>query len=239
MPGEKTWQHAHGPNQTPPAPHGPDGIDKVGHRQYVGGLWDEIGKLQFEFLVSRGLKPNHVLLDIACGSMRAGVHLIPYLDRGNYLGVDKEAMLIERGLAVEIPQDVREAKVPEVIVSDSFDFVRLSKSPDFAIAQSLFTHLPPRHIRRCLRRLREVAPPDCHFYATFFETSESIRNPRRPHDLMIWYYTRQQMIAFGTETGWSATYLGDWAHPRGQVMVEYRPCGNKFRRGRFAVRLGG
>ena len=38
------------------------------HRDMVGGMWDEIGRLQFEFLRARGLKPNHRLLDIGCGS---------------------------------------------------------------------------------------------------------------------------------------------------------------------------
>ena len=66
--------------------HGPEGIKEMGHRQYVGGCWDEIGRLQFDYLVSQGLRPNHYLLDIACGSLRAGIHFIPYLEPGHYLG---------------------------------------------------------------------------------------------------------------------------------------------------------
>jgi len=37
------------------------------HRSYVGGQWDVLGKLQFEFLLQRGLRPDDILLDIACG----------------------------------------------------------------------------------------------------------------------------------------------------------------------------
>ena len=40
-------------------PEGETGIQKIGHRAYVGGLWDEIGNLQFEFLVAKGLRPEH------------------------------------------------------------------------------------------------------------------------------------------------------------------------------------
>ncbi len=40
------------------APEGGKGIEKQGHRGYVGGMWDEIGQLQFDFLVSKGLKPD-------------------------------------------------------------------------------------------------------------------------------------------------------------------------------------
>ncbi|HEY2200624.1 MAG TPA: hypothetical protein VGH56_01955, partial [Solirubrobacteraceae bacterium] len=63
------------------------GVGMVGHRAYIGGRWEEYGQLEFDFMVERGLRPEHVMLDIACGSLRAGVRLIPYLDAGNYLGI--------------------------------------------------------------------------------------------------------------------------------------------------------
>ena len=88
--------------------HGPEGIKKAGHRQYVGGYWDEIGRLQFEYLVSQGLRPHHYLLDIACGALRAGIHFIPYLEPGHYLGIDKEADLIQAGTEKELNPEVRE-----------------------------------------------------------------------------------------------------------------------------------
>ena len=36
----------------------------------------------------RGLRSNDVLLGIACGSLRLGVRVIPYLKPGNYLGIE-------------------------------------------------------------------------------------------------------------------------------------------------------
>jgi SAM-dependent methyltransferase len=220
---EQFSPEARGPAQVAPIAHGPDGIAAVGHRDYVGGLWEEIGRLQFDFLVAQGLRPDHVLLDVACGSLRAGVHLIPYLDRGHYLGIDKERVLIEQGLEQEVPAELREAKAPEFVVSDRFEFGRLSRRPDYAMAQSLFTHLPPPAIRLCLRRLRAVATPGCRFFATFFETGERMRNPRAPHDHKLWFYTREEMAAFGARAGWDCRYVGDWGHPRQQAMAEYRP----------------
>src|ERR1700680_1744351 len=91
------------------------GVAAMGHRAYVGGRWEELGRLQFEFMVSRGLRPEHVLLDIACGALRGGVHFIGYLDSGNYLGLEKEKTLIRRGLAKELPRDMRREKNPELI----------------------------------------------------------------------------------------------------------------------------
>lgn len=39
-------------------------------REKVGGLWEQLGSLQFEYLVRNGLEPHHFLLDIGCGSLR-------------------------------------------------------------------------------------------------------------------------------------------------------------------------
>jgi len=71
-------------------PEGDKGIAKIGHRQYIGGNWEEIGSLQFDFLLSRGLQPDSYLLDIACGSLRLSVKAIPYLEESHYLGIEKE-----------------------------------------------------------------------------------------------------------------------------------------------------
>lgn len=204
--------------------HGPEGVQQVGHRQYVGGMFEEIGRLQFEFLVSRGLQPRHTLLDIACGCLRAGVHLIPYLDAGNYLGVDKEQELIDAGLRDELPPGLAEKKRPRILVNGNFAFELFGVRPDFAWAQSLFTHLPPPLIERCLRSLRRVIADEGAFYATFFEVSEPIDNPENPHDHLCFRYTRDEMARMGMKTGWQAEYIGDWRHPRDQMMMRYTPA---------------
>ena len=201
--------------------HGPSGIRQVGHREYVGGDWDRIGKLQFDYLVEHGLAPHHYLLDIACGSLRGGVYFIPYLDAGRYLGIDKEAELIRAGVTQELGQELYKQKQPRFVVSDRFDFERLNAQPDFALAQSLFTHLPATDIEACLRRLRPVMAKGGVFFATFFESRQECRNPAVAHDHGYFAYTRRQMTDFGLRNNWGVEYAGDWGHPRQQVMVRY------------------
>src|SRR5881275_1842689 len=67
------------------------------HRAAVGGHWDDVGRLQFETLVALGLRPEHRLLDMPCGSFRAGRFFADYLEPGNYIGVDADAELIDAG----------------------------------------------------------------------------------------------------------------------------------------------
>src|SRR6478752_254837 len=64
-------------------------------RSTVGGHWDEIGRLQFEFLVAEGLEPRHAFLDLGCGVLRGGVHFVRYLDPGNYYGIDISSAMID------------------------------------------------------------------------------------------------------------------------------------------------
>lgn len=204
--------------------HGPEGIAQVGHRNYVGGMFDEIGRLQFDFLVSQGLRPHHRLLDIACGCLRAGRHFIPYLDEARYFGVDKEADLIAAGLREELAPGVAERKKPRLLVNGAFEFQLLGEQPDFALAQSLFTHLPPAGIERCLRSLRRVVAEEGRFYATFFETDTPDANPNDAHDHLCFFYTRAEMERMGMKTGWETRYIGGWGHPRNQRMMVYTPA---------------
>ena len=204
--------------------HGPAGITQVGPRAYVGGLWEEIGRLQFDFLVAQGLRPHHVLLDIGCGCLRGGVHFVRYLEQGHYLGMDKEPLLIEAGIRDELGPAVCNEKAPELLVSESFEFERFSRHPDFALAQSLFTHLPDSLIQHCLMSLRAVITSHGAFYATFFETHDPEHvNPTVPNDWGYFAYTRAQMAELGRRTGWRAEYVGEWGHARGQRMMRYVP----------------
>lgn len=106
----------------PQKPDGKVGVEALGHRVFVGGKWNEIGRLQFEFLKHNGLTPDTCLLDIGCGSLRAGVHIINYLNTKKYLGLDKENELIRLGIEKELGIENFKEKLPEFIISNNFDF---------------------------------------------------------------------------------------------------------------------
>jgi hypothetical protein len=200
------------------------GVRMVGHRAYIGGRWDEWGKVEFDFMIARGLEPHHVLLDIACGALRAGVHFIPYLEPGNYLGVEKERALIRRGLARELPREVREEKRPELLVSSTFEFERLSKQADFALAWSLFTHLNRDDLETCLAKLRAYVTPEHQFFASF-APGESERNAPRSHAHAAFYYSREELEAIGGRNGWHCHHIGRLEHTRvlRQAIMQFTP----------------
>lgn len=208
-----------------PWPEGAEGLKHRDHRKMVGGMWDRIGRLQFDFLRERGLTPDHVLLDIGCGCFRAGRFFVDYLNEGNYLGIEKQNELVEAGKRDELGEDLVGRKKPQLIVSDSFEFHKFTKSPDFVIAQSVFTHLDPTDIRKCLTRLAEAFGSDMEFFATFQipsgKTHRIIQSLFRSHSSRPFRYSVSEMEDFGRKAGWRAEYIGDWGHPRGQKMMRF------------------
>jgi hypothetical protein len=82
------------------------------HRKFVGGLWEEIGAMQLDFLVRRGLTPEMRLLDLGCGCLRGGVFFIPYLTPGNYYGMDANESLLRSGWHVELPRAGLAGRLP-------------------------------------------------------------------------------------------------------------------------------
>jgi hypothetical protein len=203
----------------------PDGshmVERLGHRTYVGGNWDAVADGTLAFLVSQGLRPDHVLLDIACGSLRLGSRAIPYLNVGNYLGLDKEASLIDAGLENELDSKLVADRRPEFVISESFEFSRFSRKPDFAAAYSLFTHLTPDAIDLCLQNLAPAINPETTLFVTFQKRNPFWRNPTRSNSFASFRYSTSEMLEFGRRNGFVGEYLGAWMPEAVQKVVRYR-----------------
>ena len=204
--------------------------EPIWHRRVIGGRWDEIGQLQLDFLRERGLRPEHYFLDVGCGSLRGGVRFIPYLEKGRYYGVDRNEQLLAGGRK-EIEAANLWDRLPNLSQMDDFGFDRLDQVFDFALANSVFTHMPLNSIVRCLVNVDRVLRPGGGFYATFFENPEG-RTFLEPleqgdgfssfYDQDPFHYTRDALEWACEETGLTASYVGDWGHPRHQVMMEFR-----------------
>ena len=202
------------------------------HRELVGGLWDEIGALQFEFLKGRGLIPSHRLADVGCGALRGGVHFIRYLEPGRYHGLDVNASLLEAGRR-ELAAAGLADRAPELIADGGFALSRFGVDFDVALAVSLFTHLPMNHIVRCLAETRAVLRPGAALYASFFEAPDHPHLAPLPHtpggivthyDADPYHYAFAQMQWMAHAAGMTVELIGPWGHPRDQRMLAFRPA---------------
>jgi cyclopropane fatty-acyl-phospholipid synthase-like methyltransferase len=131
------------------------------HRQFVGpgDLYDASGALQFSLLALLGLREEHRLLDIGCGSLRAGRLFITYLQPDRYFGIEPERWLVEAAIRAEIGQALVDLKRPTFAYRDDFRLTVFGESFDFLLAASVFTHAALHQIRTCLREARQVMGP--------------------------------------------------------------------------------
>ena len=200
------------------------------HRESIGGHWETLGKLQFDLLVSQGLRPEHRLLDIGCGCLRAGVHLVRYLQPGRYYGIDASQALLEAG-RTELAALRLERRVPpkNLICTADFDVSGFDVRFEFALAHSVFTHLSLNHLRLCLNHLSPQMETGGRFYVSFFEVSACRPVPDAfchgeittfaARDPFHYPFRDFEHMALGT--GWRAHYVGEWEHPRGARMMYY------------------
>ena len=199
------------------------------HRDLVGGLWDEVGILQFDFLRAQGLLPRHRLLDMGCGALRGGIHFVRHLDAGRYCGLDLNASLLEAGQR-ELAAAGLDQRGARLLADDGFRASRFGTPFDIAIAVSLFTHLPMNPIVRCLVEVARTLAPGARFYASYFEAPvKACLEPQRqpPGEIVTHYdhdpfhYAFDELQAMADLAGVRVLRVGEWSHPRGQLMAAF------------------
>lgn len=207
-------------------------VARGGHREVIGGLWDQIGDHQMQFLITQGLRTSDRFLDIGCGSLRLGSRAIAWLDPERYFGTDLSAALIEAGRNAELDENLR-AKAPSshFAVNDDFDFGFLPQPVNMAIAQSVFTHLPLNHLRRCLSKLAPHMVTGGRLFVTYFEChpeadlfSPIVQAPGGivTHDFKDPYHYRLADLEWATDAEtWRFEPIGDWGHPRAQRIASF------------------
>lgn len=211
-------------------------IASGGHRAFVGGMWEEIGRLQFEKLREEGLRPEHRLLDVGCGALRGGLHFARYLLPGNYHGIDINPSLLDAGRRELAAAGLQDRDV-RLHLTDSFDATPFGVAFDYAISVSLLTHLNANLILQCFCSVRRVMHAGSRFFFTFFEAPtvahiapvEQVPGAFTHYTRDCFHYARVEVEAFAGLAGLHLIYHGAWNHPRGQKLVELRLPGGDVR----------
>jgi SAM-dependent methyltransferase len=200
---------------------------EIDSRAAVGGMWDSLGELQLGYLKAVGLRPEHRLLDIGCGSLRGGVRFVEYLEPGGYFGLDVNSSLLDAGRR-ELETRGLAGREVHLLADDAFRLDRFGVTFHFAVAISVFTHLFANQIARCLAAVRPVLAPEGALYFTYFEA------PRPGHvepivhepggittslDRDPFHYSREELRRLAAPHGLALDFPGEWGHPRGQVMA--------------------
>ena len=194
---------------------------------------NRLANFQLDYLVSRGLKPHHLLLDLGCGSLRGGVRFVAYLDPGHYYGVDLNQPLLDVGYDKEIVPAGLGGRLPRENLRCIGDFGigRIGVRFDFLIAQSVFTHIRFERVRECLTKVASTVEPGCLFFATYWRIPEDYPDDlefKHPHGVVThprknsFHYKFSALVQAAAGLPWGIEDVGEWNHPRDQQMVVFK-----------------
>jgi cyclopropane fatty-acyl-phospholipid synthase-like methyltransferase len=183
------------------------------YRAYVGPPknYDLISAMVFNLLTSIGLRQHHRVLDIGCGSLRVGRLLIPYLNSGNYFGVEPNKWLVDEGIKNEIGRDLVKIKDPTFSFCTSMGEFKKSLNLDYAIAQSIFSHCGKDLIKGWLSQVSLHLKDNGALVATFLVDDKD-------YDGHGWIYPGcvnykpETMVEIASEFNLDFDVL-NWAHP--------------------------
>lgn len=195
------------------------------YRAFVGPPkdYDLISSMVFNILTCIGLRQNHKVLDIGCGSLRIGRLLIPYLNKGNYYGVEPNKWLVDDGIRNEIGKDLIRLKKPNLSYTDSLEEFKHPLNIDFAFAQSIFSHTGIDLFEVWLSDISRHLSNDGILLGTFLiDDSDSKEtgwiypgcikfNPKTVEQIAIKYELNFQLLNwFHPRQTWAAFYKNDY-----------------------------
>jgi len=184
------------------------------YKAYVGppSQYDFMGATQFRLLCALGLRAHHSLLDVGCGSLRAGRLFISYLDANRYCGIEPNRWLIEEAIINQLGQDQIRIKNPRFDDNATFSTEMFAEKFDFVVAQSIFSHTGQDLTSMALENLGEALKPDGILAATFVEgRNNSLGNGWVYPDCVA--YRPTQIRKFAVAAGLFVVRL-PWYHPR-------------------------
>lgn len=143
-------------------------------RDYVGKkeFYDIMGAIQFSVLLREGLREKHSLLDIGCGSLRAGRFFMMFLNENNYYGIEPNNWLVDEAIKEEVGEDLLLIKKPSFNCNGEFKLNVFEKDDfDFILAHSIFSHAALFQIDKCISEVSEILSGKGKFIFTFRHTA--------------------------------------------------------------------
>lgn len=127
-------------------------------------LWKMKQQFQIDFLKRQELQPHHQFIDIGCGTLRGGIPIIHYLEKGHYCGVDVREEVIKEALK-ELKEENLEDKAPHVQQFNHFDDLQFAQSFDIMFAFSVLIHMSDDISESCIKFVSNNLAKGGVFYA--------------------------------------------------------------------------
>ena len=176
----------------------------------VGGDYEAVGMLEFQLLKHLGLRPDHAVIDVGCGSGRLAYQLKDYLS-GPYVGIDVVPELFQYAQRTCRRDDWRFYSAPGTVIPEP------DASADFITFFSVFTHLQFEETYRYLRDAKRVLKPGGKIVFSFLEFRtpshwnifEASLQDTRPDKVLNQFIDRDGIKAWTEHAGLSIDHIYD------------------------------
>ena len=143
------------------------------HRVVPGGHWVEGGRMGFRVAAREGLQPADSVLDVGCGSLSTGRHLLQFLDAGRYWGFDvNQALDSGRRHAWSCRGSACRPTTASICSIRNSISQALRRGFDLRFPRGSSRVCRSNRIARCIAAVTQRLAPDGRFYATWFENPD-------------------------------------------------------------------
>jgi SAM-dependent methyltransferase len=151
-----------------------------------GKTWKSKREFQIQFLKQVGLKPEHYLLDLGCGTLRGGIPIIEYLEKGHYFGVEVDQEVLDEG-RLELQEAKLVDKEPTLILETDVSSLNLNQEFDYIWAFAVLPHVEDKTLHGIMSFIRRHLKDDGCFYGT-------VRYGSQPDTVMDQFTTGQGIL---------------------------------------------
>jgi 2-polyprenyl-3-methyl-5-hydroxy-6-metoxy-1,4-benzoquinol methylase len=188
------------------------------------GLWARMQPeqgWQLETLKQHGLMPRHHFLDVGCGIMRLGMPLISYLDDDRYCGIDALDKYV-RLSKVYMREVSPTNKKFSLMANHNFEFEQFGRKFDYAMANSVITHLSYDQIEQCFKKLKTVMNRGARFLFTVIINQDKQFSSMYASDTPMTKSSHRDVGYYedlSRKLGFDFEYLGQSNHPAQHLCV--------------------
>lgn len=163
---------------------------RAAKRYVTGGVarqWELSGPLQLELLKRNGCSPESKVLEMGCGSLSAGRHIMGFLQPGNYVGIEPNKWLIDAISRDEaIARLIRERR-PTFLYNELFDASAANITFDYVLSHSVLSHAAQSQFELFLVNIRKVIHKNTTIIASL-RMSDKRGRPKKDSNDTEWRY---------------------------------------------------
>ncbi|GAA4824381.1 class I SAM-dependent methyltransferase [Nocardioides caeni] len=152
------------------------------------------GRKQLMALLHHGMGTDAKVLDIGCGSLRAGHLLVRLLDPGCYFGIEPDREMLRAGIEVLLGEELVAAKRPTFSEHDDFSMTQFGETFDYYLARSIWSHASKPQIEAMLDGFVATSVRGATFLTSYYPATEE----RPDYDGAEWVGRSHESVEQGT-----------------------------------------